>query len=164
MAFVPPHPTRDQEWDPVWILTFSPLGPESPFRPGKPGGPCGREGGNKRGNEFMAHSFIHLKTHGIGCSGHTIGPGGPSGPGDPGRPCSPWKKKSAIPSFPVTAALPAGNILIIHLCQGMCALAFHRRQKQKDLSSFHAQTSAGKETLWVMDNHPWRVAEDPRLQ
>lgn len=107
MAFVPPHPTRDQEWDPVWILTFSPLGPESPFRPGKPGGPCGREGGNKRGNEFMAHSFIHLKTHGIGCSGHTIGPGGPSGPGDPGRPCSPWKKKKCNSLIPSDSSAPS---------------------------------------------------------
>lgn len=86
------------------------------------------------------------------------------GQGIPGDLVHPGKKKSAIPSFPVTAALPAGNILIIHLRQGMCALAFHRWQKQKDLCSFHAQISAGKGTLWVMDNHPWRVAEDPRLQ
>lgn len=58
-----PHsPAGTRQWDPGWILTFSPLGPESPFRPGKPGGPLGTQRENKRGNKFVSHSFIPFKT------------------------------------------------------------------------------------------------------
>lgn len=65
------------------LLTFSPLGPESPLRPGSPGGPCG----GRAGVRLSPRPTLPP------CQGPptplTMGPGGPSGPGDPGRPCSP---------------------------------------------------------------------------